>query len=190
MSVRLFVMRTLPTVVLGGALVLGSGAITLAHGGTQHPVTINQGSCADLGKVVIPLGDAGDHALVDGVPAAGEPQGSAAAVPVDGSLTNVAMSFADLVGSPHAIVVLASADDGHEAMACGDIGGHLIGPSVFPVGLAQVDDSGTWGVAILQDNGDGTTEVGIYVVKDQRGDGAEDHDHEVASPDATPSSQN
>ncbi|HQY30320.1 MAG TPA: hypothetical protein PK691_03495, partial [Thermomicrobiales bacterium] len=115
--------------------------------------------------------------------------GSAAAVPVDGSLTKVSLPFADLVGSPHAIVVHASADDGNTAIACGDIGGHLIGPSVFPVGLAQVDDSGTWGVAILQDNGDGTTEVGIYVVKDQQDDGAEDHDHDEVSPDATPDSQ-
>ena len=173
------------------ALMLGLSSLvsvphTSAHGGTQHPVTINAGTCAELGEVVIPLGDAGDHLPIDGVASAGEAQGSETAVQVDGSLTKVSLAFADLIGQPHAIALHASADDIDTVIACGDIGGKAMGTQ-FPVGLAQVDASGTWGVAILQDNGDGTTEVGIYVVKDEsveheHDEAGDDHDHAESTP--------
>ncbi len=167
---------------------LAGGLQVSAHGGTQHPVTINAGTCDALGDVVIPLGDAGDHFPIDGVDSAGEHQGAETAIPVDGSLTKVSLAFSDLVGQPHAIAVHASADDIDTVIACGDVGGMLIGTQ-FPVGLAAVDGSGTWGIALLQDNGDGTTEVGIYVVKDESAEHddaeeTEDHDHDEATPGA------
>jgi hypothetical protein len=169
-----------------GLASLASVSPASAHGGTQHPVTINSGTCDMLGEVVIPLGDAGDHLPVDGVASQSEHQGAETAVQVDGSLTKVTLAFSELIGRPQAIVVHASADDMDTALACGDIGGTLMGTH-FPVGLGQVDGSGTWGVAILQDQGDGTTEVGIYIVKDESAehdhDGGGDHDHAEATPD-------
>ena len=152
-----------------------------AHGGVQHPVTINSGTCAALGDVAIPLGDAGDQLPIDGVASAGEHQGAESATQVDGSLTKVQLPFADLLAGPYAIVVHASADEIDSAVACGDIGGMMIGTLEFPVGIAQVETSGTSGVAILRDNGDGTTQVAVYVIRDE----ATGHDHEghdVATP--------
>jgi hypothetical protein len=165
---------------------LASAPFASAHGGSQHPVTINAGSCAELGEVVIPLGDAGDHLPIDGVESAGEHQGAESAVPVDGSLTKVSLAITDLIGQPHSIAVHASADDIDTVIACGDIGGLPMGTQ-FPVGLAEVNGSGTWGVAILQDNGDGTTQIGIYVVKDETAEhdneeAGDHHDHAEGTP--------
>ena len=158
-----------------------------AHGGVQHPVTINTGTCAALGDVVIPLGDAGDQLPIDGQPSAGGSTGAAGAVPVDGSITRVQMTMADLLAGPYALVVHASADEMETVAACGNIGGRMIGMVEFPVGIAQVDEAGTNGVGILRDNGDGTTQVAIYVIKHDVG-AHSDHaaDEHTGHGEATP----
>jgi hypothetical protein len=172
---------------LGASTLLTGAMPAVAHGGTQHPVTINNGTCELLGEVAIPLGDAGDQLPVDGEPAASDPRGAESAVQVDGSQTNVQLALSDLLGGPYAIAVHASADEMDTVVACGDIGGRMMGQSELPVGIAEVDGSGTNGIAILEDNGDGTTEVSVYVIKAESADdhshdddhGDDDHDHEA-----------
>jgi hypothetical protein len=174
---------------LGASTLIAGAMPAVAHGGTQHPVTINKGACELLDEVAIPLGDAGDQLPIDGEPAASDPMGAESAIQVDGSQTNVQMSLTDLLGG-YAITVHASADEMETIVACGDIGGRMMGQSELPVGIAEVDGSGTNGIAILEDNGDGTTEVSVYVIKaestndhshDDDHDAGDDHDH-----DATP----
>ncbi len=64
----------------------------------------------------------------------------------------------------HAINVHASADDLGTYIACGDIGGITIGEADLPIGLGELNDSDANGVALLHDNGDGTTTVSVFIV--------------------------
>lgn len=50
---------------------------------------------------------------------------------------------------------------------CGDIGGAGMGPADLAIGRAPLNDSGYTGVAMMHDNGDGTTGVSVYVVSSQ-----------------------
>ena len=163
--------------VVAGTVLLGLSTMApvAAHGGTQHPVTINAGSCRALDEIVLPLGDAGDQLPVDGEPAASDPVGAETAVQVDGSITSVQLPLADLIAGDYAVVVHASADEIDSGVACGDVGGRMVGENLLPIGLAQVDESGTSGIAVLEDNGDGTTRVSVFVTKESAGD---DHDHD------------
>ena len=48
-------------------------------------------------------------------------------------------------------------------LVCGDIGGEPMTEGVLPVGLAAVGASGYSGVAVLSDDGSGSTTVTVYV---------------------------
>ena len=156
------------------ALLLGSMAMVetstvRAHEGTPHPAHIHSGSCETLGDVVYPLADVG-------MEAEGEAVGSSAAIPVDGSVTTVEAPLADIVGAEHAINVHESQENISNYIACGDIGGTMMGESDLSIGLGELNDSGYSGVAWLHDNGDGTTEVRVFLTaKSEEGAG---HDME------------
>ena len=82
-------------------------------------------------------------------------------VPVHVSTTTVDVSLADLLATPHAINVHASADEIETYIACGDITGTPSGRELG-VPLAPLSDSGYSGIAWL--HGDGNrTQVTVFL---------------------------
>ena len=145
-----------------------------AHEGTPHPMHIHTGGCGDaLGEVVFPLNDSG-------MGADGETMGSSSAIPVDGSVTTVEAPLADIVAAEHAINVHESADAMGNYIACGAIGGTMMGESDLAIGLGEQNESGYSGIAWLHDNGDGTTEVRVFLTEKDAGGGM---DHDMGTPD-------
>ena len=140
-------------------------------GGASHPAHIHNGTCATLGDVVAPLGDVSAAHTNDATPMAMDMEmvGSAQAIPVLSSITTVDMAFADIIGAEHAINVHESAENIQNYVACGDIGGVMIGESDILFGLAPLNNSGLSGVASLHDNGDGTTTVYVYLTSGAAG---------------------
>ncbi|CAA9551900.1 MAG: hypothetical protein AVDCRST_MAG73-2948 [uncultured Thermomicrobiales bacterium] len=155
--------------LLVGALALlavggGIGA-TMAHEGDAHPVHIHTGTCDELGEVVVPLGDIGAEGLVDGTPmAADEAMGPETAVAPDSSVTTVDLPLADIIAGGHAINAHESAEEIQNYIACGDIGGRMLGNRLL-ITLSELDESGYAGVAELEDNGDGTTTVSLFLIE-------------------------
>jgi hypothetical protein len=116
----------------------------------------------------------------DGTPMAMDMVGSANAIPVLSSITTVDLAMADILAADHALNVHESAEDIGTYVACGDIGGAMLGEADILFGLAPMNNSGLSGVASLHDNGDGTTTVYVYLT--QAGGGG------AATPEATPMS--
>lgn len=123
---------------------------------TPHPAHIHVGTCPAPGEVVAPLTDV--TGSMDG-----ESMGQASAIPVETSVTSVALPLADILAGSHAIVVHQSVDDMATYVLCGDIGGAAMGGTTLAIGLAPVADPTFSGVATLADGGDGTTTVTIYL---------------------------
>ena len=159
----------LPMVVISMAIAMISGpgagsARAQDDVATLHPVHIHTGTCDDLGDVVVPLSDVGSGAVRDGTPvAAAEPTGPESAIPVLVSMTTVDLPLADIVDGGHAINIHESADNIGNYIACGDIGGAMMGDSLV-IGLAELNDSGAFGIALLEDSGD-QTRVSIYLTQ-------------------------
>jgi plastocyanin len=142
----------------------------LAQDEAPHPAHIHSGDCVNLGDVVFPLSDVSLAALVEGASVAGAVAGAADAIPVEISGTTVAASLADILAAPHAINIHESAENIGNYIACGTIGGTMIGTSDVAIGLGELNDSGYTGVATLHDNGDGTTAVSVYLINAAGGD--------------------
>lgn len=178
-------MRVPFSVMFGFALLLGwlavGGRSVTAHSEGGHPAHIHAGTCAQLGEVVAPLSNVSGAALVNGTPMAGEPQGPASAIPVEVSITTVSMALADIISGGHAINIHESAENIGTYIACGDIGGSLIGTSDLAIGLGELNNSGYSGVAWLHDNGDGTTTVHVFLTEQVR-TGEEEHRAEGSPP--------
>ena len=121
-----------------------------------HPAHIHAGLCPEPGEVVAPLADVAVML--------GDQVGPESAVPVESSTTSVPLALADIVASEHAINVHLSPADPGTYLACGDVGGSLVGGSELLLGLAPVGDSGYYGVAWLKDNGDSTTTVNVFLI--------------------------
>ena len=160
--------------VLGSAIIAGIGS-TSAHEGVAHPAHIHTGQGPTPGDVVFPLSDVGG-APPEGTPISTDIQGSQSAIPVDFSDTTVQTSLADILDGNHAIVVHESKDNIQNYIACGDLGGTVYGGADLAIGLGEVNESGASGVAWLHDNGDGTTDVKLFVTEYE----------EVAAEGATP----
>jgi plastocyanin len=142
---------------------LASRAATAQNLPAAHPAHLHIGACDAPGDVVYPLTSVGFDYAVDGAPMAGSAIGAASAVPVESSQTTVQASLADIAAGGHALVVHESADAIQNYIACGDVGGTMMGQSDLAFGLAPLNDSGFGGVAWLHDNGDGTTMVTIFL---------------------------
>ena len=148
--------------------VLVMSAATADTETTPHPANVHDGSCLDVGDVVAPLGDVSSRLLVDGTATVTEPVGPAEnAIPVEASVTTIPIAVADLLATPHSIVVRQSADELTVSLLCGDIGGAGMSALDLAFGLGPVDDSGYTGIATLHDNGDRTTRVSVYIVSPQ-----------------------
>ena len=186
---------TLAAILAGGMIFLGitaSGVIAQSTpqampgmAGESHPAHIHNGSCANLGDVVAPLSNVSAQAMNNGTPMAmeGQMMGSANAIPVLSSITTVDMALSDILNGEHAINVHESAENIGTYVACGDIGGTMIGQTDLFLGIAPLNDSGLSGVASLHDNGDGTTTVYVYLTMDVMSTGGG-----MATPMASPSS--
>jgi len=167
--------RVLKSVFAIALLVMASGFVmgqrgALAQDEESHPAHIHSGTCGDgLGDVVYPLSNVSESVLVDGTPIAGAAGGATDAIAVAISGTTVPSSLADLLASPYAINVHESAENIGNYIACGNIGGTMIGTSDLAIGLGAINESGYSGVATLHDNGDGTTGVSVYLTEEYPG---------------------
>lgn len=148
-----------------------------------HPAHIHAGACPDVGDVVFPLNDivhgdamgtpmAGmdesDDAAADATPTAGddadgmETEGGMGEV-VAMSTTDVDASLEDILAAEHAINVHLSAEEIGVYIACGDITGEADDDGL-EITLEEQNDSGYQGMAMLMDNGDGTTTVDVMLM--------------------------
>jgi plastocyanin len=155
-------------------LVVGYGARgTSAHAGEEHPAHIHSGTCgAGLGDVVYPLSNVGGPMMgANGTPEASMPMGATDAIPVEISVTTVKTTLSELTSKPYAINVHESAANIGHYIACGNVGGAMMG-SDLALGLGELNGSGYSGVAWLHDNGDGTTTVSVFLTE-KAGAGAE-----------------
>ncbi len=139
----------------------------------DHPAAIYEGICEEPGQearyALTPVA-IGPSAATPGA-AAGTPAVRVAVGVEDGrigvavaaatSQTMIDASLDDLVADPHVIIVQLSAED-PSSIACGTIGGVRIGDELA-FGLREWNASGFTGVAVLRDNGDGTTSVTVYL---------------------------
>lgn len=152
--------------LLMAGVILGSGATASAQDTAMmsHPGHIHAGDCQNLGEVVAPLSDAGSDFRMDGTPMSGMTMmGQASAIPVMASVTTVPLALADIVAGNHSINFHESAENIQNYIACGAIGGAMLGANDLPVGLGELNGSGYSGVAWLHDNGDGTTTVYVFL---------------------------
>ncbi len=157
--------------ILTAALLLTLGVVLAPTGASAqdaamsaHPAHVHAGTCAELGDVVFPLSDVGSSLMMDGTPMAmGDMMGATDAIAVEWSVTSVAAPLADIVAGGHAINVHESAENIGNYIACGNIGGTMMGDSDLAIGLGTLNDSGYSGIARLHDNGDGTTTVTVYL---------------------------
>jgi plastocyanin len=156
-------------VIMLSVFIIGRGAPMVRaqeEAEESHPAHIHSGTCAQLGDVVAPLSNIGGEALVDGTPMAGQQMGPASAIPVEVSITTVPMALADIISGGHAINIHESAENIGNYIACGDIGGTMIGTSDLAIGLGELNSSGYSGVAWLHDNGNGTTTVYVFLTEE------------------------
>jgi hypothetical protein len=120
--------------------------------------------------------------LMNGTPmAGGEMMGAAEASHVDVSITYVEVKLSDLLQEAHAINVHLSAERIGDYIACGELGGQMMGDSLV-IGLREQNASGHSGIAVLQgvvvDKAD-TTAVHVYLAEGLTGGG-------TAGAEATP----
>ena len=179
----------LPVAVLVAVIaMLGAGpgtAIAQAQeeGDEAHPAHIHDGSCETLGGIAFPLNDvaygdmAGGGMAMGGTPAAdstmstpvamGEMVGSTAAVPLEMSVTMVDVPLDQIADGQHAINVHKSAEEIDVYIACGDIGGQMLG-NMLVIGIGELNDSEEAGVAVLTEMGD-QTQVAIFLQNQEFG---------------------
>ncbi|MGH2532926.1 MAG: cupredoxin domain-containing protein [Thermomicrobiales bacterium] len=124
----------------------------------SHPAHIHAGSCASLGEVVAPLEETGSGLKVG--EKAGDWAGAETASPVAASVTMVAMPLAQILAGAHAINVHLSEQEMGTYVACGDIGGQMLGDDLL-VGLQPLNGAGDAGVAVLHADGEQTV-VTLY----------------------------
>jgi len=146
------------------SLGVSGSAIAQDEMGASHPAHIHTGACGEqLGDVVFPLSNVGSDMMMDGTPMAMDMMGAGSAIPVESSVTTVEAALADIVASEHAINVHESQENIGNYIACGAVGGTMMGESDLAIGLGEQNDSGYSGVAWLHDNGDGTTTVSVFL---------------------------
>jgi hypothetical protein len=133
----------------------GSAGHTLAHAADGHPAKIHEGSCQVLGRVAFPLTGVGAAVGLDkkpiATPAPVNPQSS---YQILTSETTIPAPMDTLLSGQHAVMVYNS-DEDLQAVACGNIGGAMMGDTLV-VGLAEMGVPGHTGVALFRPDGDQT----------------------------------
>ena len=87
--------------------------------------------------------------------------GSPDGIEVEYSNTTLPVPLAQIVEGEYIVDVKVSEDDQGNSVACGAIGGLMLGSSDLPFGIAPVNNSGHYGTGWLHDNGDGTTTLAV-----------------------------
>jgi uncharacterized cupredoxin-like copper-binding protein len=166
----------------------------------SHPAHIHEGTCEELGEVAFALTNVSMTGMMEGMmggedatPTTGDVggmMGAETAIMVETSATVVEASLEEIVEGGHAINVHESEENIDEYIACGDIGGMLMGPmemggrtmgEMLVIGLGELNGSGYTGVATLEDM-DAETLVTVYLVQ---GGTAGTDEEEEATPAAT-----
>ncbi|MGH2535307.1 MAG: hypothetical protein ACRDJW_23850 [Thermomicrobiales bacterium] len=159
------VSRRIAPLALIAAFLLVSGLAFTSRASAQdaagHPAHIHAGTCTELGEVVLPLENVGGGTMM-GTPVAATMMGPETAIPAMVSVTTVGADLATIIDGGHAINVHESAENMGNYVACGDIGGAVMGADLA-IGIGEQNDSGLSGVAWLHDNGDGTTTVYLFL---------------------------
>ena len=167
--VSLLALVAIVALAIGGTLGFSRGANAAQTDMTPHPAHIHSGTCAQLGDVVYPLSDVGGPMMNEsGTPEASQSAGASDAIPVEVSITKVQTTLAELTSKPYAINVHESAANIGNYIACGDIGGAMMG-SDLAIGIGELNGSGESGAAWLHDNGDGTTTVSVFITQHTEG---------------------
>lgn len=166
-----------------GFLLAGTGvgfaqdATPSAGSHPSHPAHIHAGTCTELGDVVYPLTDIGGddmmagEATPDDMGMAGDDMGTPMAgddMMDERSVTDVDAALDDILAEEHAINVHESAENIGTYIACGELTGTPENGELT-VELAELNDSGYSGEAVLVDNGDGTTTVTVTLAPSSSG---------------------
>jgi plastocyanin len=149
---RQAVVRVFVAVVAGVSLVAAAGSWGAAQDTAPiaHPSHIHAGTCAELDpNPTWPLADV----------APVTPDAPAGAVEL--GQTTIETTLDDLLASPFALNVHASAEDIATYIACGDIAGPVVDGTLI-VPLRTLNDSGFEGVAVLSTAG-AETAVTVYL---------------------------
>jgi plastocyanin len=126
-----------------------------------HPAAIRIGNCQQDIDDVFPLNDAGSGKASDGkAKSMGDWIGSERTQVVGSSETTIDAKLTDFSAKQYSIVVYKSDNPADGLVACGDIGGPLVGDDLM-IGLDPVDNSGDVGIASLHPDGDKTV-VTLY----------------------------
>jgi hypothetical protein len=163
------------TVITAGGVLAQDAATPLVDGITGRPAHIHEGNCPEPGAVVAPLTDLTTAA--GGVTTPGTPAADlGGAIPAEYSFTTVEMSLDDLLAGEFAVNVHQSADQIDVYLACGDIGGTVDANGYLVIGLAEVEDSGFTGIAVLTANPDNAaaTDVSVFISAEPEDDADDD----------------
>ena len=156
------------TIAAAGLVVAGpahSGQVALAQEIEIHPAHTQEGTCEQPGAIVSTLSPVSTAYVVDGEPmVVPEVVGSPNNVPVEYSSTTLPVSLAQILDGQFIVDVKVSEDDQANSVACGDIGGLMLGTSDLPISMLPIGDSGHVGTAWLHDNGNGTTTLSIALI--------------------------
>lgn len=139
------------------------------HVHAGRPTHIYDGSCARLGEVAYPLNPVGAGTMtgpaMTGVAAMpmGDPVGPTSALPVEIGQILVDAPLATISAGQRAINVQISEYEYGNYIACGDLGGAVIG-GTLAFGLHEVNGSGFSGVAVLEGQGEATL-VTVYLAQ-------------------------
>jgi Domain of unknown function (DUF4397) len=116
------------------------------------------GSCGRLKSVAADLGivQTGQGAAV----------GSTVKDPVAQVFGSAGIPFADLIASPHAVVVSEDIDLGGDVVACGDIGGNLTDTGALAIALETQSTGALSGIAVLAPalEDPGATGVSVFLI--------------------------
>jgi hypothetical protein len=109
---------------------------------------------------------------VDGAEQAGDALGAQSAVQALVSVTTVPAGVVAIADGNHAVNVHQSAEDMGTYIACGDIGGTMIGTGDLAFGISEQNSSGYSGVGWIHDRGDGSSTVYVFLVESGAAPGA------------------
>jgi plastocyanin len=138
------------------SVAIGAPATRAQASEPPHPAHIHSGTCDQLGDIVAPLADVKEKT-------AGEVFGSPGFAPVEVSETDVPLTLSAILASPHAVNIHESKENIQNYIACGNIGGRVVDGELL-IGLKQINNSGHYGIAKLDQDGD-STHVVVYLAE-------------------------
>jgi plastocyanin len=150
--------------IAGGVGSAAQDATPAGGSAHAHPAHIHLGTCAELDpNPAFPLPDVAPASNESGAEA-----DSAAAIPVERSVTMVDATVEDLRTGGYAINIHQSVEEIGTYIACGNLSGSIDESGALVVGLGELNDSAHSGLAILAEQG-GQTEVTVYLVEGASG---------------------